>query len=377
MIYFMVMKRVCFFITSMLFVSFLWGVSNAEAYTFYRNLKRGDQGADVIELQKILNSSPDTRVAEVGTGSPGQETMYFGLLTHQAVIRYQNKYAAEVLLPSGLFQGTGFVGPFTIKKLSGTIQISALYPSSSPQPVPTTPSDPLARYEVTPSEKIDIYQIDDKKASLQREITERINTAITTGADPRIEEVVQSYTTTLQKVFISRISSGLAKPGTAITIEGSGFDGSNSIYFGNNYIIRAVKSTGGALLLVTVPSLPYGKYDVVIKNSKGLSNSMALIIAPSTVSPVKIIGVTPQTVKYGGTVAVVGTGFTKNNDIITRVGKIKGISSSDGKKLTFTFTPETFKEVSRVGNQSQTIPIDFYIINDSGFSNTSRFTLTY
>ena len=59
------------------------------AYTFDRNLTLGSVGEDVLRLQKFLNQS-GFRVAESGFGSPGQETTYFGNLTKQALIRYQN-----------------------------------------------------------------------------------------------------------------------------------------------------------------------------------------------------------------------------------------------------------------------------------------------
>ena len=67
----------------------------------------------VRELQKILNAEGFT-VAESGAGSPGNETAYFGNLTKQALIRYQNFYAADILEPVGLSWGTGYFGPSTI-----------------------------------------------------------------------------------------------------------------------------------------------------------------------------------------------------------------------------------------------------------------------
>jgi peptidoglycan hydrolase-like protein with peptidoglycan-binding domain len=59
------------------------------AELFTRYLQKGSSGADVMVLQRVLNSNPDTRVAEVGPGSLGSETELFGELTKQAVIKYQ------------------------------------------------------------------------------------------------------------------------------------------------------------------------------------------------------------------------------------------------------------------------------------------------
>ncbi len=64
----------------------------ADNEKFPRFIQKGDRGADVLLLQQILNSDPDTQVAAVGSGSPGNETELFGELTHQAVIKLQKKH---------------------------------------------------------------------------------------------------------------------------------------------------------------------------------------------------------------------------------------------------------------------------------------------
>jgi len=76
-------------------------------FTFTTNLKSGSKNAEVMQLQKFLNSSVDTQVASVGAGSPGNETSTFGPATKRAVIKFQEKYAADILTPVGLTMGNG------------------------------------------------------------------------------------------------------------------------------------------------------------------------------------------------------------------------------------------------------------------------------
>ena len=73
-------------------------------------------------LQQFLNRSPDTQVAQVGPGSPGQETGFFGPLTDAAVKKFQQKYAKEVLdpwIPYGYTgKPTGYVYKTTSYKIN-------------------------------------------------------------------------------------------------------------------------------------------------------------------------------------------------------------------------------------------------------------------
>ncbi|MDE2021830.1 MAG: peptidoglycan-binding protein [Patescibacteria group bacterium] len=119
------MRRSVLLFTAALFATAALGVS-AFAQTnpptvFTTNLWLGSSGIQVGTLQHTLNLDPETRVADTGPGSPGGETSYFGSLTKAAVIRFQDKYASDVLSPIGLTSGTGYVGLMTREKLNNII----------------------------------------------------------------------------------------------------------------------------------------------------------------------------------------------------------------------------------------------------------------
>lgn len=74
-------------------------------FQFTQSLTVGSTGTQVKYLQILLNSDSATAV-----GNAGNETSYFGSMTKAAVIKFQTKYASEVLAPLGLTNPTGYWG---------------------------------------------------------------------------------------------------------------------------------------------------------------------------------------------------------------------------------------------------------------------------
>jgi peptidoglycan hydrolase-like protein with peptidoglycan-binding domain len=83
--------------------------SNPTPTTFSRNLYLGVSGEDVRTLQKLLNANGYI-VATTGSGSAGNETIYFGPATKAAVIKFQ--------IAKGISPIAGYVGPITRTALS-------------------------------------------------------------------------------------------------------------------------------------------------------------------------------------------------------------------------------------------------------------------
>lgn len=83
--------------------------------SFMIPLRFGMSNSDVTRLQTLLAQDPSLYPEGLVTG-------YFGTLTRQAVIRFQEKYAREMLQPLGLKRGTGFVGSATLRKLNELVK---------------------------------------------------------------------------------------------------------------------------------------------------------------------------------------------------------------------------------------------------------------
>lgn len=76
------------------------------------NLSLGSRGEEVKCLQEFLKSQGPDIYPE------GWATGFFGSATQKAVIRFQEKYQSEILIPFGLKEGTGFVGSATRFKIN-------------------------------------------------------------------------------------------------------------------------------------------------------------------------------------------------------------------------------------------------------------------
>jgi peptidoglycan hydrolase-like protein with peptidoglycan-binding domain len=68
--------------------------------------------SDVRRLQQYLNAQ-GFQLAAVGAGSPSSESDYFGTRTYDALVKFQEAHASEILAPAGLVKGSGIFGTFS------------------------------------------------------------------------------------------------------------------------------------------------------------------------------------------------------------------------------------------------------------------------
>lgn len=370
-----------FFLSALLVFVFSCGTFvNAQGTptTLSANLSLGSRNAQVTLLQQILNRDPDTRITGTGPGSLGNETNYFGSLTKAAVVRFQEKYAGDVLSPAGLSQSNGFVGTYTRSKLNSLSEVATSIKAVSPSVATSTPhtGPTLTDYVVKENEKIDIYAGDKKLVAMQAKLLAAINAGITSKSSTAIT-MPTVLTTDVPGVVVKTLLPQSGVPGTRVTIAGDGILSSSTVYLGSDNIIRTLDTSSGNFSF-SIPSLPPGRYDLAVVTNGEVSRTMAFVITDPKNPPVHLQDISPASITYDSTLTITGSGFSpEGNVVVTNFQEFTSVPSPDGKTLMVQVAPEKLREAARVGNKSRKVLMYLYVVNNYGFSDSKKsFTMT-
>lgn len=336
-----------------------------DCVTLSRNLSLGMSGADVTLLQQVLNRDPRTRVAATGPGSSGLESRYFGPLTKQAVVVFQNIYAQEVLAPVGLTTGSGYVGTFTRAKvltLCNKPQAAASAPTKTSLPAP---SEPVA-----------VTTTADQTATTATPNIIATNTSASEVVNDTVASLAAFHSATPVMMFPSTYT---APRGTQVLIYGVGLaDQGNVVHLDGTLVASTSVNKFGALTFVVPEGTPRGKHDLWISSSKGDTNKMFLIVTDVNAPAPTIESFSPTEGLLGTIVTVKGTGFTaQGNEMIGGQGFQKNIVSTDGKTLQFKVTAEVpgVEEGVDYPSVDARIPIWYGVLNENGISKKLMFTI--
>lgn len=246
-------------------------VATSTSSSFLHDLTIGDTAhPDIENLQRILNSNVVTRVAESGPGSNTALTSFFGTKTRDAVMRFQEMYASDILIPGHLTKGTGVVGSFTRKKLNQLLiqQLSV---------APTT-SDSLLKY-------VSYASLNDATKSVKTATGGTIDGSQTAPANSSYmaaSSSVRSYqgSVSANHFKIIGLSTYRAVPGQAVSIFGEGFaDESNAVYVGSD---RAgfYNAEHNSIITFIVPKVAESAaYQLAVTNFYGTTNSGSIILS--------------------------------------------------------------------------------------------------
>ncbi len=320
------------------------------SFTFTKSMGQGDSiNPDVAYLQRVLNSSPATRVATSAAGSDSNLTTYFGPKTLDAVIRFQNLYRSEILTPANITEATGFVGMFTLKKLNALLKIGMQNGIYSPVASATTTTSSQTAYVATNG-----------------------NSSINYGARQ-----------------ITDLSTYNATPGQTMSLYGQGLHPTvNKLYLGTVYAGAYPSQNLGTKITFKVPaSISQGRYQLQINNEYGTTTSSLVFLNInsgtdtntnySSYSPT-LTNITPtSTSAINSVIRMTGTNFTSNNSLLTNLGDITNIRSADGKNIDFMVGSFPFYTNTFNANKGKSFVLKIKIKNEYGISAELSHTLYF
>jgi peptidoglycan hydrolase-like protein with peptidoglycan-binding domain len=318
-------------------VVFSFSAAPAGAANYFpRDLRLGDEGADVLNLQIALNVLYDSRVADSGPGSPGQETDKFGGLTEAAVIRYQAL--------RGITPADGVVSGETRRALAQTL---AWYAEKEgwAEPVPEKATTT-------------------KETGQPATIPERIREAGEGAAARRISSVSGAPI-----VFTHLLSP--AEPRKKVTVYGYNYRAGEEyqlIVASTSKPFAKATATSTIAFNFKVPRVKAGVYELYIEGSNGRSETFEFEVGRRSRPVIK--SVSPDLIEVGDEVVIQGTGFGRGEiTVSTTYGDITGLKAKGGKIKFVSELGADLPKVARPDDATASVPIVLRVKTAKGTSD--------
>ncbi|MBU3669011.1 MAG: peptidoglycan-binding protein [Candidatus Taylorbacteria bacterium] len=354
------------------------------SFTFQRNLKQGDiVDPDVKYLQMILNSRPETKVAESGPGSISEPTTLFGSLTKAAVMKFQEIYRSDVLTPAGLTSPTGTVGAFTRTKLNSLLSTQRLVQNARNISTQTNSNTGTLAVSATPG-IADGFGIVKAGTGARLLDASSLNRGTTTYgmqvyALPKATVTSSGDGVRVSTLQINGLSTYQAKPNLVMSIFGSNFTNTgNNVFLGPVHVGTFNANTTGTQITFQIPEyMPRGFYQLGVSNIYGTtttSNDTYLILERPTSTDAMITRpvistILPSYTRYiNDVILITGKNFTLNNTIATNLGDVKNIVSMDGNNISFLVGALPFYAKAQSEYKGSAINLIIKVANENGTS---------
>jgi peptidoglycan hydrolase-like protein with peptidoglycan-binding domain len=338
-------RRILFFY---LFLALLIPTAGEAQYT--RTLRLGVSGDDVRALQRILNQNTATQITSVGPGSPGQETGFFGVKTRDAVMRFQELYRSDILVPAGVSAPTGIAGPMTLAKAASLTGISDPVGSASPQSTPAVPVPALPPLVLAPTSPLSFAKA---------------------------------------PVSAFGLGKSTVTPGEIFVLYGSGFDNEKIAFSAGGTLLEVHSRRSESVGLVVPQGMKEGAYEIVMIDTRSgalIENGgrrLPLSVTNERKEPPTISSIEPAAVSSaGGEITIRGTGFAGDVYVLTPFGPLKArvireneiaVNLADAPYYQ-QVVPPTFAAVPAVAMPRWNVPL--MVATGVGISEQSQVTIT-
>lgn len=359
------------------------------AFQFTNDLKVGNTNTDVLELQKILNSDAVTSVSPSGSGSKSNETTYFGNLTKQAVVRFQEKYRNEILVPAGLVSGTGYVGPSTRLKLNN-ISVKSIFGSA-------TASKEAVQNKITTNtstavntnsfNEINPTEINTTSNYFGNSAGQLSKQSLSSLGSTLGKDVLDLFPSFAKEVRLYKVDSYQVQPGQRVIINGTGFTKNNNIFSFGGVRTNGVDCSYSTYCEVSIPAgVFFGEIDISVENSNGNSSKEGfpakVFVTNNPIKPPFIASTDPKQINgsnIGVSITIKGERFaTEQNYIYTPLGSVGPYGSSDGKTIIFSL--KDMKNLGKLAEKAALLkvvntPLPIVVTNQYGQSDVFLMSL--